>query len=277
MKYHAYLTADQGANNPPTNPCKLLDFCFVKLAGGETYRADSGEREILAVLLGGKATFEIQDKHTKAYRFEKAGGRPNVFSGKPHSIYIPAGAAFTICAEGAVEIALTSAPSDLDVEPYLIAPALVASGSWGAANFKRHFHQILTLAAQPELPARRLIVGETFTPSGNWSTYPPHKHQVDNLPREAYHEEMYYFKVNPGDGFGLCRYYNEEGEEENFTIRDHSIHMMDRGYHTVASAPGYTTYYLWFLAGEQRVQATVEDPALAWVGRTVAILKELGH
>ena len=272
MKYHALLTANQGANVPATNPCSLLKFTFLKLDAGETYRAESGETEILAVMLGGQATFEINGR-----RFERIGGRPNVFSGKPHSVYIPARAKFEIKAAGAAEIALPSAPSDLDVEPYVIMPAQVANGSWGAANFKRHFHQILTLAAQPELPARRLIVGETFTPSGNWSTYPPHKHQVDNLPREAYHEEMYYFKVNPADGFGICHYYNEDGEEENFTVRDNSIHMMPRGFHTVVSAPGYTTYYLWFLAGNQRIQGAVDDPALGWVSRTVAMLKELGH
>lgn len=272
MKYHAYLTADQGINLPPTNPCKLLDFRFLKLGAGETYQAESGETEILAVILGGKASFEINGA-----RFGVIGGRPNVFSGKPHSVYIPAGAKYSIQAEGAVEIALPSAPSDLNVAPYVIAPAQVANGTWGAANFARHYHQILTLASQPELPARRLIVGETFTPSGNWSTFPPHKHQVDNLPREAYHEEMYYFRVNPADGFGICHYYNEEGEEENFTVRDNSIHMMPRGYHTVVSAPGYTTYYLWFLAGNQRVQGAVEDPVLGWVSRTVPMLKELGH
>ncbi len=198
-------------------------------------------------------------------------------SGETHSVYIPAKSKFTITADTAVEIALPSAPSDLEVEPYLIEPSKVATGAWGAANFKRNFHQILTLASQPELPARRLIVGETFTPSGNWSTYPPHKHQVDDLPREAYHEEMYFFKVSPNDGFGICHYYNEEGEEENFTVRGNSIHMLPRGYHTVVSAPGYTTYYLWFLAGNQRVQATVDDPQLGWVSKTVAMLKELGH
>jgi 5-deoxy-glucuronate isomerase len=272
MKYHAILTANQGLNTLPYNPCKLLDFGFLKLGAGETYRAESGKRELLASLLGGKATFEVGGK-----RFEKVGGRPNVFNGKPHSVYIPAGAKFTIQAEGAVEIALPSAPSDLKAEPYVITPDQVANGAWGAANFKRYYHQILTLASQPELPARRLIAGETFTPSGNWSTYPPHKHQVDDLPREACHEEMYYFKVRPGDGFGLCHYYNEEGEEENFTIRYNSLHMMPRGYHTVVSAPGYTTYYLWFLAGEQRVQGSVDDPALGWVSRTVPMLKELGH
>jgi 5-deoxy-glucuronate isomerase len=272
MKYHAILTSKPGINLPPTNPCQLLNFAYLILGAGETYNAESGERELLAVILGGKASFEINGK-----RFEKVGGRPNVFSGKPHSVYIPAGAQFTIKADSAVEIALPSAPSNLVVDPYLISPAQVATGAWGAANFKRNYHQILTLASQPDLPAGRLIVGETYTPSGNWSTYPPHKHQADNLPREAFHEEMYFFKVSPSDGFGICHYYNEEGEEENFTVRDNGIHMMPRGYHTVVSAPGYTTYYLWFLAGSQRVQATQDDPALGWVSRTVAMLKELGH
>ncbi|MGA9398761.1 MAG: 5-deoxy-glucuronate isomerase [Anaerolineaceae bacterium] len=272
MKYHALLTAKQDLTHLPINPCKLLDFALLKLTVGETHSAETPGREILAVILGGKATFEVNGK-----LFEKVGGRPNVFAGKPHSVYLPAGAKYTIRAESAVEIALPSAPSDLKTDPYLIAPVQVATGSWGAANFKRHFHQILTLASQPDLPARRLIVGETFTPSGNWSTYPPHKHEVDDLPREAFHEEMYYFKVNPGEGFGICHYYNGEKEEENFTIRDNSIHMMSHGYHTIVSAPGYTTYYLWFLAGNQRVQATVEDPQLSWVSKTVAMLKELGH
>lgn len=271
MKYHSILTANNGANPLPYNPCKLLDFRFLKLAAGEQFSGDNGDREILAVILGGKATFEVNGKC-----FEGVGGRPNPFGGKPHSVYLPAGAKWTVTAHGAAEIALPSAPSDLQLEPYVITPGQVANGVWGAANFKRYYHQILTQAAQPELPARRLIVGETFTPSGNWSTYPPHKHQVDNLPREAFHEEMYYFRVNPADGFGICHYYNEQGEDENFTIRDNSIHMMPCGYHTVVSAPGYTTYYLWFLAGEQRVQATVDDPALGWVTRTVPMLKELG-
>jgi 5-deoxy-glucuronate isomerase len=273
VKYHSLLTTNSGINSLPFNPCQLLDFSLLKLAAGEKHSANSGNHEILAVILGGKATFTINGT-----TFEKVGGRPNVFTGKPHSVYIPAVADYSIIAESAVEIALPSAPSDeTSIQPYVIAPGQVANGVWGAANFKRYFHQILTLAAQPELPARRLIVGETFTPSGNWSTYPPHKHQEDDLPRQAFHEEMYYFKVNPGDGFGLCHYYNEEGEDENFTVRDNSIHMLPRGYHTVVSAPGYTTYYLWFLAGNQRIQATVDDPAVGWVAKTVPMLKELGH
>jgi 5-deoxy-glucuronate isomerase len=193
MKYHALLTANNGLNTPSANPCSLLEFGFLKLRSGETYSSESGGHEVLAVLLGGRATFEVGKKC-----FEKMGGRPNVFSGKPHSVYIPAGYKFTIIADSAVEIALPSAPSDLEAEPYVIAPSQVVNGVWGAANFKRYYHQILTLASQPELPARRLIVGETFTPSGNWSTYPPHKHQVDDLPRRHTHDVL--LQGHPNDG-----------------------------------------------------------------------------
>jgi 5-deoxy-glucuronate isomerase len=272
MKYFASLGTEPGLNALPHNPCKLLGFDLLDLPAGGQFSGNTGDHEVLAVLLGGKASFEAGSK-----RFERVGGRPNVFAGKPHSVYLPAGVDYMIHAEGPVQIGLTSAPSDLDTEPYVIGPERVANGVWGAANFTRRFHQILTQVAQPDLPARRLIVGETFTPSGNWSTYPPHKHEIDDLPREAYHEEMYFFKVAPADGFGICHYYNSLGEAENFTVRDNTIMMAPFGYHTVVSAPGYMTYYLWFLAGEHRVQATVDDPTLGWVSRTVSMLKELGH
>src|SRR5512146_2006794 len=85
MKYHAPLTTNNGLNTPPTNPCKLLDFGFLKLGAGETYSGESGDREILAVILGGRLSFQVGET-----RFENVGGRPNVFSGKPHSGYIPA-------------------------------------------------------------------------------------------------------------------------------------------------------------------------------------------
>ena len=271
MTYFESVTHNAGLNSLPSNPCKLLDFNLLVLRDGKTYESTPSDREICAVLLGGKATFVVNDK-----TFEKVGGRPNVFAGKPHSVYIPCESKFSIAAHGAVEIGLCSAPSDLATPPYVIAPDKVASGVWGAANFARNYHQILTLVSQPDLPAKRLIVGETYTPSGNWSTYPPHRHEKDDLPCEAFHEEMYFFKVSPSDGFGMARYYNEE-IDTGFIVRDNTILMAPKGFHTVTSAPGYTTYYLWFLAGNHRIQATADDPALAWVGRTVPMLKALGH
>lgn len=272
MEYFASLGTDSGLNALTHNPCRLLDFGLLALSSEDRFTSHTGEREVLAVVLSGKATFEVGGK-----RFEGIGGRPNVFAGKPHAVYLPPGVDYDIAAEDSAEIALTSAPGALETEPYVISPDQVTSGVWGAANFKRYYHQILTLAAQPNLPAQRLIVGETFTPSGNWSTYPPHRHEVDDLPREAFQEEMYFFKVSPADGFGICRYYNDQGVEANFTIRNNTILMAPSGYHSVVSAPGYRTYYLWFLAGEHRVQAVKGDPDLDWVGRTVPMLLELGH
>ncbi|GAA0565002.1 5-deoxy-glucuronate isomerase [Paractinoplanes ferrugineus] len=271
-RYHCDIPAGPGLNELPVNPCDLLDFQLLRLSAGESHAGESGDREILAVVLGGIASVTVGGE-----KFDNVGGRPNVFGGKPHSVYIPAGSSFVVRAESAVEIALPSAPSDLDVAPYVIAPSRVADGRWGAANFGRTYHQILTEIAQPDLPARRLIVGETYTPSGNWSTFPPHRHKFDSLPGEAAHEEMYYFRVSPGDGFGISRVYTDEGYEENYTARDHAVQMMPSGYHTVVSAPGYTTYYLWFLAGTQRTQGAVEDAGLSWVGRTVPMLRDLGH
>jgi 5-deoxy-glucuronate isomerase len=271
MAYFERVSNAQGANRLPSNPCKLLDFTLLVLADGKSYEGVSGDREVCAVILGGKATFVVG-----AARFERVGGRANVFGGKPHSVYIPCQSRFSITAQGAVEIGLCSAPSDLVTAPYVIPPERVATGVWGAANFSRSFQQILTLAGQPDLPARRLIAGETFTPSGNWSTFPPHRHEKDDLPREANHEEMYFFKVSPADGFGMTRYYGDDLDAA-YIVRDNTILMAPKGYHTVVSAPGYTTYYLWFLAGEHRIQATVDDPAFAWVGRTVPMLKALGH
>lgn len=271
MSYFETVPNAAGLNRVPNSPFKLLDFNTLILSGGETFTGQTGDREALAVLLGGKGTFTVNDQ-----TFANVGGRPNVFSGKPHSVYIPCESSYTVTAHGRLEIGLVSAPSDLKIAPYVIGPDKITAGVWGAANFSRNYYQILTQAGQPELPARRLIVGETFTPSGNWSTYPPHKHEKDDLPREAYHEELYYFKVSPPDGFGITRYYNDE-IDTGYIVRDNTILMVSKGYHTVVSAPGYTTYYLWALAGEHRIQATVDDPTLSWVGRTVPMLKALGH
>jgi len=70
----------------------------------------------------------------------------------------------------------------------------------------------------------------------------------------------------------MTRYYNGE-VDTGYIVRDSTILMAPNGYHTVVSAPGYTTYYLWALAGNHRIQATADDPALSWVGRTVPMLR----
>ena len=270
MTYFTALSNNNGVNSLDTNPCDLLDFQLVSLGDGESASGATGDREVLAVLFGGKATVE-----TGSHTFERIGSRGNVFGGKPTSVYLPAGTDYTLTGVGGVEIGLCSAPSDLQTGPYLITPEHVTTGRWGAANFGRNYHQILTADGQPDLPARRLIVGETFTPSGNWSTYPAHKHEKDEG-SEAFHEEMYFFKVSPENGFGIARHYGD-GYEDNHTVRNNTILMMPHGYHTYVGAPGFSSYYLWMLAGEHRTQGVTADPDTGWVNKTVSMLRELGH
>ena len=267
--YFTPVGGEQGPNPVHENPCRLIDFSRLVLNDGTSHSSQTGEREVLLVLFGGRCTVEAGGK-----TFENVGKRANPFGGKPHAVYLPANTAYTVTARGNLDAGLCSAPSDLQAEPYQIEPDQVTSNAMGAASFGRELRNILTSSDQPELPARRLIVGETIVPSGNWSTYPPHKHEVDELPREAFHEELYYFRMDQPDGFGHARHYSpEHGYDTTYTIRDSTILMIPHGFHTTCSAPGYTNYFLWMLAGEHRTQAVMLDPAHAWVQKTIGLLK----
>ena len=268
--YFTRVSDANGANALDRNPCKFLDFYRLIMGDGQTHEATTGDREALMILFGGKATVEAGGK-----TFKSIGRRPNVFSGRATAVYLPCHTEYRVTAHGGLDAGFPSAPSDLKVAPYLIEPAQVVEVQAGAANFSRTLNNILTPSAQPDLPARRLIVGETYVPSGNWSTYPPHKHEVDNLPAEVNHEEMYYFRMNPPEGFGICRHYSpDRGFDFNYTIKDSTILMAPYGYHTTCSGPGFANYFLWFLAGNLRTQAVALDPDIAWVQKAVPLIQQ---
>lgn len=261
---------EAGLNVLPHNSCRLLDFQKLILNGPQRYEAATGDREYVLVILGGRCTVECGGQ-----TFANIGGRPNVWSGKPYSVYLPCRANFVVTGPkaGRLEAALVSAPADQPGEPFLITPDQVTSGTWGGANFTRHFHGILV---QTDKPVQRLILGETFTPSGNWSTYPPHKHEVDDLPREVFAEEMYYFKVSSPEGWGMCRHYGSDGSfDDVHVVRDETLLSAPHGYHTYVSAPGYNSYYLWVLAGNIRTQAVTNDPDVGWVQKTLPIIQNM--
>lgn len=245
--------------------CELLKFAKLTLNPGERYTGETGDREILLVMLSGRADVQVGEK-----TFAGIGGRANVFAGNPHSVYLPRNHSFTVTALTRIEVALPSAPSDLDCEPYEIRPDQVNTGTWGTLNYKRNFREILV---KPDgRPASKLMVGETITPSGNWSTYPPHKHEEENGP-EKFHEEMYYFRVSSPEGWGLTRHYSpERGYDQTYQVKDDTLLSIPHGYHTYTSAPGYQSYYLWFLAGDGRVQGVKLDPEVGWVQKTVGMV-----
>jgi len=272
--YFSGVKSETGLNELEQNPCKLLDFAKLVLAPGNEFEGNTKDREALLVILSGTATVSAC-----GVDFPNVGGRGSVFAGKPHSIYLPPDSAFRVAVPKGgrpFEAAIPMAKADDGSAPFLIEPDQVRTGKWGISNFSRTFHQILVQGQHPGRRVSRLIVGETFTPSGNWSTYPPHRHEHDNPPHEAFMEEMYYFRVTPGEGWGLAKYYDDDRSiDEAYTVKDDTILMMPTGYHTVVSAPGYTTYYMWFLAGNTRTQAAVDDPDVGWVSRAIPMIRNI--
>jgi 5-deoxy-glucuronate isomerase len=144
----------------------------------------------------------------------------------------------------------------------LVRPEDVELEVRGAGNATRQINHIV----KPEFPAERLLVVEVFTPSGNWSSYPPHKHDEDGPPGEVVLEETYYYRTARPEAFAFQRLYSPRHDVDvTVTVRDGDLMLVPWGYHTTAAAHGYDLYYLNALAGDRRSMAASDDPDLAWI------------
>ena len=188
------------------------------------------------------------------------GGRASVFDGMPCALYLPVGMPFDVEAEG--EVALCSALAEQRREPVLVTPDDVEIEVRGAGNATRQINHIV----KPEFPAERILVVEVFTPAGNWSSYPPHKHDEHNPPGEVVLEEIYYYRTAKPEAFAVQRLYSPPRDlDVTVTVRDGDLMLVPFGYHTTAAAHGYDLYYLNALAGDTRSMAAADDPELAWI------------
>jgi 5-deoxy-glucuronate isomerase len=112
-------------------------------------------------------------------------------------------------------------------------------------------------------------VVEVYTPGGNWSSYPPHKHDVHNPPAEVDLDEIYYYRMNQPNAFAFQHLYSGQGGvERTVKTQDGDTVLIHSGYHPVVAGPGYDVYYLNFLAGSARVMAVTEDPQHVWLRST---------
>ena len=232
-----------------------------RLAEGEVWEGDTDRDEVAFVLLGGRCRVQTFDG---SWEF---GERQNVFSGQPWALYLPLVTSFRLTALTPCEVAVCRARADETHPPRLIRPEDVEVEIRGAGNAARHINHIV----KPEFPAHRLLVVEVFTPSGNWSSYPPHKHDVSDLPREADLEEIYYYRIDPSEGFAFQRLYTEDGRTDLcWAVKDGDLLLVPEGYHVFAIAHGYTGYYLNVLAGNETVRTMQpsDDPTLGWVRGT---------
>lgn len=237
---------------------RYLTFGIARLADGKRWASRTAREETVLVILGGRCSLSCGGRS-----WQNLGQRQNVFAGRATAVYIPAGKHFSVQGAGDVDIAVCrAAVRDGSGEMYVVAPDEVESRTVGAHNWRRRVEDIIG----SNRAAERLLVGETYNEPGAWSSYPPHKHDVHSPPDEVKMEEVYHFRVNPRNGFGIQRIYTADGEiEEVYAVRDGDTVVIPRGYHPVVAAPGYAVYYLWVLAGDDRKMRPRDDPQHSWV------------
>jgi 5-deoxy-glucuronate isomerase len=220
-------------------------------AGGiEEYRAS--DEETIVVLQEGRGTFAMDGREWRV-------SRSGVFTERATAAYVPPDATLRVAAETPLEAVLVSAATREGGEAALVGPGDVRVNPRGKGSYAREVHDIFVTDPY----ARRLMVGETFNPPGNWSSYPPHKH--DGRDGEPKLEEVYYYRIDPPQGFGHQMLYTSDGESVTHTVRDGDAVLLPYGYHPVSAPPGYRLYYLWAIAGAQRKLALHEDPAHRWI------------
>jgi 5-deoxy-glucuronate isomerase len=241
---------------PDGRDWQFIHFEACRLKRGEAYNGNSGGNETAVIVLGGSVTIE-----TGKQRFAIS-GRKDVWERRPPSlVLLPPGHEFVVRARSKCEIVIAGAAAgESETNPRLIGPDDILVERRGEGQTLRYVHHLLP----PSAEAERLILVEVYTPPGNWSSFPPHKHDTDDPPRESYLEEVYYFRIEPPSGFALQRIYSAD-EELDVTLApcDGDLVLVPRGYHVVANTPGHECYYLNVMAGVGRVWNFSLDPAYA--------------
>lgn len=240
---------------PETAGWQYVSFAVYHLTRGQTFRGAADGRETALVVLYGIGRAELNGEPVG-----QLGERLSVFENKAaYALYLSEDASYQVtCTSDSMEIAVASAPTTHQhLPPRVIRPEEVSVELRGEGNTQRRVQHIL----DTDQVAERLIVVEVITPAGNWSSFPPHKHDTENPPHEAYLEETYYHHVQPTDGFAFQRVYNYEGFDETVTVQDGDLVLIPKGYHVVSAPPGFDLYYLNIMAGPHRNWLYQVDPA----------------
>ncbi|MGL4488552.1 MAG: 5-deoxy-glucuronate isomerase [Rhizobiaceae bacterium] len=240
-----------------------VGFDLHKVERGQSVGGVTGKREVCLVFVSGKGLV-----HADQNNFGEVGGRMSPFEGKPWSVYVPAGSDWNVTATTDVELAVCSAPAERGSRPArLIPPMYLGQEIRGQGTNTRYVTNIM-----PESePADSLLVVEVITPGGHTSSYPPHKHDQDNLPAESLLEETYYHRINPPQGFAFQRVYTDKGPDgsreldEAIAIEDGDVTLVPKGYHPCAACHGYDLYYLNVMAGPVRTWKFHNAPEHEWL------------
>jgi 5-deoxy-glucuronate isomerase len=237
-----------------------VGFRAIRLNKDETEVVQTGTRELCLVVLTGTVEVTV-DSHT----YSHLGTRNSVFDEiSPAAVFVPAGKTVTIRAERDAEIALCTAPSsEKNNAIRVIDPASMRRSVRGKGTNTRYICDILP---HDDPTAAHLLVVEVVTPASHSSSYPPHKHDVEEPPNETLLEETYYHRLNPPQGFAFQRVYTyDRSLDEACAVENHDVVMVPRGYHPVTAPHGYDLYYLNVMAGPNRFWVFKNDPVHEWM------------
>lgn len=241
---------------PQSAGWRHVGFEAFRLRIGQRIERQTPSEEVCIVMLSGHCRAEASGT-----QWADIGGRASPFQGPPHALYVPAGGNYTLEAlTDNVECAIGSGPVPNPSQarvPRLIAPGDVRVTTRGSGDNERTIHDIL----MEDQPAETLLVTEVLTPGGHWSSYPPHKHDMHDPPRETYLEELYYHRLKRPDGWALQRVYaHDRSFDVTITVHDGDCVLVPGGYHPVSAAPGFDLYYLNIMAGPVRQWRVTLDP-----------------
>lgn len=244
---------------PQSAGWSYVGFGLYHLAAGESAAEQTGDREVILVLVEGKARISASGSD-----FGLLGDRMSVFERKkPHCVYVPNDAEWSAVAETDCVLAVCSAPGKGVHKAAVITDIGFEERGKGANT--RYIHPI---AMEDKDVADSLLVTEVFTPAGNWSSYPPHRHDEDDFPNMTYLEETYYHRLNPSQGFGFQRVFTEDGSlDETMAVSDGDVVLVPKGHHPCGAPHGYEMYYLNVMAGPLRKWRFKNHPDHDWIAK----------
>ena len=255
-KVHDISVADAGWG--------YVGFGLYRLTPGQSVQELTGDREVILVLVEGKAKISGAGRD-----FGELGSRMDVFEKIPPAcVYIPNGSDWAATATTACTLAVCAAPGKSGHDAAQIGPDSISMVTRGKGANTRYIHPI---AMEDRDVADSLLVTEVFTPAGHWSSYPPHRHDVDDFPNMTYLEETYYHRLNPSQGYGHQRVWTEDGTlDQTMSVSNHDVVLVPKGHHPCAAPYGYEMYYLNVMAGPLRKWRFQNDPDHDWIAQADA-------
>ena len=237
---------------------EFAELAIYELRAGQRVSRAADSRERLVLVLEGHVAIQVGERD-----FGRVGSRGSVFDGPPPPVLLAApGVPLELTAAERALVAIAAAPGGDVSRTALVSPDEILVEARGTGQTARRVHHLLP----PSAEAGRLIAFEVFTPGGNWSSFPPHKHDTEDPPNEARLEEIYFYRFAKPNGFAFQRVYTPRRDlDESVAPGDRDIVLVLHGYHPVAAAVGYDCYYLNVMAGPHRVWNFTVDPDHAWL------------